>query len=48
MAIANPIINPNQPKHIDYYLENKNYLIFSRNQGAQMSIEFSDYKIDSD
>lgn len=44
----NPVINPTKTDDISYFLEGQDYIIFSRTQGSQAWIEFSDYEITTD
>ena len=35
---VNPVINPNQPNHIQYFLEGRNFALFSKNLGVEMHL----------
>lgn len=44
----NPVINPNKPDHLSYFLEGDDYTIFSRDVGCEATVFISDYTILTD
>ena len=48
LVFTNTVINPNQPDHLSYYLEERNSVIFSKTSGININLEFSDYRISTD
>ncbi len=48
MSYINPVINPNQQKFISHYMENNDYILFSKDSGSEYWLRFSDYTINSD
>ncbi len=45
---TNPVINPNLPDYISYYIEGNDYAIFSDNIAAEAWVYYADYEIVSD
>ncbi len=48
LQYINPVINPNEPDYMSYYLEGNDYVIFSATQGSEAWFFFSDYQITTD
>ena len=44
----NAVINPDQKDYIQYYLEDRNFLIFTKEMGLEMNLFYQDVTINSD